>query len=109
MATIGEVLRGSKIKFDRKSGTGQTLRFRDAYACSRVREMRNSFSTVERPMCPTCKHRMGLGRISPGQRGFERRTFECSTCRRTEEVSFPIDPLKTDAVGWLAGELKPPI
>ena len=70
--------------------------------------MRNSFSTVERPMCPTCKHRMGLARISPGERGFERRTFECSTCHRTEEVSFPIDPLKTDAVGWLAGELKPP-
>jgi hypothetical protein len=51
---------------------------------------------------------MGLARISPGERGFERRTFECGTCHRTEQVSFAIDPLKTDAVGWLAGELKPP-
>ena len=69
--------------------------------------MRNS-SIVERPMCLTCKHRMGLARISPGKRGFEERTFECSTCHRIEKVSFAIDPLKTDAVGWLASELRPP-
>jgi uncharacterized protein YlaI len=59
-------------------------------------------------MCPTCKHRMGLAGISPGERGFEQRTFECSTCDRVEEVSFPVDPLKTDALGWLASEFKPP-
>ena len=65
-------------------------------------------SVLERPSCPTCKHRMGLARVSPGARGFEERTFECSTCQRVEKVSFPIDPQKTDALGWLAGELKPP-
>ena len=65
-------------------------------------------SDPERPMCPTCKHRMGLARISPGARGFELRSFECSTCQRVEKVSVRVDPLKTDAVGWLAGELKPP-
>jgi uncharacterized protein YlaI len=68
--------------------------------------MRNS--PVERPMCPACKHRMALTGISPGARGSETRTFECSTCQRIEKISFPVDPLKTDAVGWLAGELKPP-
>lgn len=46
--------------------------------------------------------------ISPGERGFEERTIECSTCERTEVVPFVVDPMKTDAVGWLAGELKPP-
>jgi hypothetical protein len=45
---------------------------------------------------------MGLARISPGERGFQERTSECSTCHRIEKVSFPIDPLKTDAVGWAA-------
>jgi hypothetical protein len=70
--------------------------------------MSNSYFMVERPMCPTCKHRMGLARISPGKPGLEERTFECSTCRRIEKVFFPIDPLKTDAVGWLASELRPP-
>jgi len=62
----------------------------------------------ERPMCPVCKHRMALARISPGKAGFEKRTFECSTCERTELVSLAVDPMKTDAVGWLAGELNPP-
>jgi hypothetical protein len=51
---------------------------------------------------------MGLARISPGKRGFEERTFECSTCHRIEKISFANDPLKTDAVGWLASELRPP-
>jgi hypothetical protein len=65
-------------------------------------------SISERPSCPNCKHKMGLGRVSAGVRGFEERIFECHTCRRVEKVSFPIDPLKTDAIGWLASELRPP-
>ncbi len=67
-----------------------------------------SGSTNERPMCPVCKHRMALARISPGERGFEERTFECATCGRTEKISLAVDPMKSDALGWLAGELKPP-
>jgi hypothetical protein len=51
---------------------------------------------------------MGLARISPGERGFELRTFECSTCHSVEKIEIAVDPLKTDAVGWLASELKPP-
>jgi hypothetical protein len=51
---------------------------------------------------------MGLAGISAGQPGVEVRTFECATCRRVEKVSLAIDPLKTDAVGWLASELRPP-
>jgi uncharacterized protein YlaI len=61
-----------------------------------------------RPMCPVCKHRMALARISPGERGYEERTFQCATCERTEKISVAVDPMKNDAVGWLAGELKPP-
>ena len=67
-----------------------------------------SNSIAERPSCPTCKHRMGLTRISPGNRGLEERTFECSTCHWILKISFPVDPLKTDAVGWMASELRPP-
>jgi hypothetical protein len=65
-------------------------------------------STNDRPMCPVCKHPLTLARISPGERGFEVRTFECSTCEQTEHVSVTVDPMKTDAVGWLASELRPP-
>ena len=60
----------------------------------------------DRPMCPTCKHRMGLARISPGDRGFEQRTFECATCHRIEKQSFAVDPFRPDSVGWLASEIK---
>jgi tRNA(Ile2) C34 agmatinyltransferase TiaS len=61
-----------------------------------------------RPLCPTCKHRMKLARVSPGKRGFDEYTFECSTCHRTEKVSVFVDPMRTDATGWLASELRPP-
>ena len=33
-------------------------------------------------------------RAAPGERGFEVRTFECSTCDRTEQVSMSVDPMK---------------
>jgi hypothetical protein len=41
--------------------------------------------------------------------GILERTFECATCRRTEKISFAVDPMKPDSVGWLAGERKPPL
>jgi hypothetical protein len=56
-----------------------------------------TLSINDRPMCPVCKHRMRLARISPGNRGFEERTFECATCRRFEKVAFAIVQLKTGA------------
>ena len=63
-----------------------------------------STSIAERPSGPTW---MGLARISPGEPGVEERTFECSTCHWILKVSFPIDPIKTDAVRWMASELRP--
>jgi hypothetical protein len=48
---------------------------------------------------------MALARISPGERGFEERMFECATCGRTDKIAVAVDPMKTDAMGWLAGEL----
>ncbi len=65
-----------------------------------------TLSINERPMCPVCKHRMGLARISPGNRGFEDRTFECATCHRMEKVTFAIQPMT--GVGSVDSELKPP-
>jgi len=51
---------------------------------------------------------MSAGRNSPGKIGYQKLTFECSTCGRFETLAVSVDPLKTDAVGWLAGELRPP-
>ena len=91
-----------------ESSTGQTGYAAGTYRFSGPKTMRNLSSIIERPMCPACKHRMGLVRISPGERGFEERTFECGTCHRVEKASLPVDPMKTDALGWLASELRPP-
>jgi hypothetical protein len=50
---------------------------------------------------------MALPRISPGER-LRERTSECSSCWRNEKISVGIDRIKTDAVGWLDGKLRPP-
>jgi hypothetical protein len=46
--------------------------------------------------------------ISPGPEGFEHRTFECLQCGHIDKKILTCDPLKSDAVGWLAGELQRP-
>jgi hypothetical protein len=64
-------------------------------------------SAIERPVCPRCQTRMMLARISlAGQ--FEQQSFECPKCDEVVTKTFVTDPMKSDAVGWLKGELKPP-
>jgi len=46
--------------------------------------------------------------VSPGPEGFEHRTFECAKCGYGEESVAVCDPLRSNAVGWTEGELKPP-
>jgi hypothetical protein len=50
-------------------------------------------SPYDRRMYLVCQHRMALARTSAGERGFEERTFECSTCGRMEKISVAVDPL----------------
>jgi hypothetical protein len=63
---------------------------------------------LERPRCLRCQRRMKLEDVLPGPEGFERRLFECSKCDRTETRAVASDPIKSKAVGWLAGELRSP-
>jgi len=58
--------------------------------------------------CPACTARMMTVDITPGPEGFELRTFECVQCGRTDKTVRASDPLKSNAIGWLASELKPP-
>jgi hypothetical protein len=67
-----------------------------------------SLLPVERPHCPTCHTRMNLAQIMPGRPGFDVRTFECGRCDHTHILTVATDPMKSDKIGWLAGELKPP-
>jgi hypothetical protein len=62
-------------------------------------------SAIERPRCIKCAMRMTTSNVAPGPDGFEHRTFVCSRCGHTDSKVVASDPLKSDAVGWLSGEL----
>ena len=67
-----------------------------------VKTMRASVLTLGPLMA-----RVGLARVSSGNRGFEDRTFGCATCHRIEKISFGIDLMKP-GVGSLDSELRRP-
>jgi len=64
---------------------------------------------IARLRCPQCRTRMVLAGISPGPTGFELRTFDCANCDHVEKIVIASDPMKTGDVGWLVGELQPPV
>jgi hypothetical protein len=51
---------------------------------------------------------MMLERATAGPTGFEKRLFECPKCDNVEISVIASDPLKSKAIGWLAGELRTP-
>jgi hypothetical protein len=63
---------------------------------------------IQRPRCPQCTTRMIVADISPGPDGFEHRKFECRKCGHIESEVVACDPLRSDAIGWLSGELGRP-
>jgi hypothetical protein len=52
---------------------------------------------------------MRLEDVSLGPDGFESRLFECFKCNHVETRAVPSDPIKSNVVRWLAGELKAPV
>jgi transposase-like protein len=62
---------------------------------------------IERPLCPRCRTRMMLARISPAPDHKEKRVFECPKCNFIDTVTV-LDPLKSESTGWLLSELRPP-
>ena len=63
---------------------------------------------IVRARCSRCQTRMMLERVSTGPIGFEQRLFECPKCDQVEISVIASDPIKSDATGWLAGELRTP-
>ena len=63
-------------------------------------------TAIERHRCSRCQTRMMLERVSPGPIGFEKRLFECPKCDHVEITVIASDPFKSNAAGWLAGELR---
>jgi tRNA(Ile2) C34 agmatinyltransferase TiaS len=60
---------------------------------------------ILRPRCPNCRTRMITAAVSDGTEGFEHRTFKCVKCAHTDIKVMASDPLRSNAVGWLEGEL----
>jgi hypothetical protein len=40
--------------------------------------------------------------------GFEHWTLRCTRCGRIQQAQVNTDPLKSEALGWTEGELRPP-
>jgi hypothetical protein len=51
---------------------------------------------------------MILARISPRRLNFDLRTFECVRCYHVTKSLVAADPMQSDLLGWLFGELRPP-
>ena len=59
-------------------------------------------------MCRACAAGMISVQIMPARIGINERTFECLECHHVEKVLEAADPIQSDVLGWLFGELKPP-
>jgi uncharacterized C2H2 Zn-finger protein len=51
---------------------------------------------------------MEVQRIVEARAGFEHWTLRCPRCGHIGQVQMSTDPLKSDASGWMTGELRPP-
>ncbi|MEO8318127.1 MAG: response regulator [Bradyrhizobium sp.] len=63
---------------------------------------------IEPRFCPMCTAQMASARISPARLGINSRTFECLQCNHVEKVLESADPIQSNVLGWLFGELKAP-
>jgi hypothetical protein len=65
-------------------------------------------AAIESPRCPRCYGRMMLARTRPRRLNFDARTFECVRCDHVETTLVAADPMRSDTLGWLLGELRSP-
>jgi hypothetical protein len=63
---------------------------------------------IESRRCARCEAQMVLVRITPARLGFNSQAFECVQCGHLEKVLIAADPIQSDVLGWLLGELRPP-
>jgi tRNA(Ile2) C34 agmatinyltransferase TiaS len=75
---------------------------------SQSRPFGSFLAPTEHPRCPKCHNRMDLARIMAGSKGYDLRNFECDKCDYVTTITVATDPMKSNAMGWLAGSLKPP-
>jgi hypothetical protein len=62
---------------------------------------------IDSRRCARCEAQMVLARITPARLGFNSQAFECVQCGHLEKVLIAADPIQSDVLGWLLGELGP--
>jgi hypothetical protein len=87
------------------SATGSTLTLGECHASPGKTPSRAFADTTA---VPDCEARMITSAVSDRPEGLEQRTFECKQCGHTDTRTVVYDPLKSNAVGWIEGELRPP-
>jgi ssDNA-binding Zn-finger/Zn-ribbon topoisomerase 1 len=63
---------------------------------------------VAHPSCPQCQGAALVQSRSPGRSGFEHWTLRCTKCGNIHGAQVQADPMKSEAIGWLAGDLHAP-
>ena len=64
---------------------------------------------VVRPRCPQCQAVARIQRAIPRPNsGFKHWTLRCTRCGHIHEAQVQTDPMKSEAAGWLSGELHAP-
>jgi hypothetical protein len=66
-----------------------------------------STGKIKPRICLVCSAEMGSVRIAPARLGINARTFECPQCNHVK-ILEAADPIQSNVIGWLFGELKPP-
>jgi len=61
-----------------------------------------------RRRCFVCQAPMKIQLITAARVGFEHWTLRCTSCGRIDQMQVNTDPLQSEALGWIEGELKPP-
>ena len=61
-----------------------------------------------RRRCLVCQAPMEVQRIAAARGGFEHWTLRCTSCGRIDQMQVSTDPLVSEALGWIEGELRPP-
>jgi hypothetical protein len=61
-----------------------------------------------RRRCLVCQSPLEVQRIAAARAGFEHWTLRCTSCGRIDQMQVSTDPLESEALGWIEGELRPP-
>jgi hypothetical protein len=61
-----------------------------------------------RRRCLVCQSPMEVQRVAAARAGLEHWTLRCISCGRIDQMQVSADPLVSEALGWIEGELRPP-